>query len=199
MIAEPHVRRRGQEVADREHGVVEHLAPGGERAELVADPPAEQDRRHQQRERVRERVEDQLGDGRRELADAMPEVAVEERAPEVQVLLPERHVEPEGVRVVAASAASVAPRAANSCATAWRATGSPGMKRGITQSTVTATKKVRSVDQDLPCEVAASTSSSAGVARRERATPLPSRRRERCRGGHRRGAAARTAWQASGG
>ena len=49
---EPHLRRRGQHVADREHGVVEHLPPSGERADLVPGPEAEQDRRDEQRERV---------------------------------------------------------------------------------------------------------------------------------------------------
>src|SRR5262249_44515770 len=39
--------------------------------------------------------------GRREVRDTASEIAVEERGPEVEVLLPPRHVEAERVRVVA--------------------------------------------------------------------------------------------------
>ena len=97
---EPHVRRRGQRIADRKQRVVEGLAARGERAELVARVPAEGDRRHEQRERVRDRVGDDRHHRRRELQDAPAEVAVEERDPEVPVLLPQRQVEIERALVV---------------------------------------------------------------------------------------------------
>ena len=97
---EPHVRRRGQRVAERQHRVVEHLAAGRHGADLVAGIPAEQDRRDQQAERVRDGVHDDRDDGGRELQDARAQVAVEERDPEVPVLLPERQVEVERPHVV---------------------------------------------------------------------------------------------------
>ena len=66
---------------------------------------------------------------------------MEEPAPEVEVLLPERPVEPERLREVAWSSCeaveSAWSRAIRPCI------GSPGMSRGIAQSIVTATKKVK--------------------------------------------------------
>ena len=62
---------------------------------------AEHDRRDEQRERVRDRGPDQVADRRADVRDARAEVAVEEAAPEVEVLLPERLVEPERLREVA--------------------------------------------------------------------------------------------------
>ncbi len=98
---EPHLRGRGQHVRERQHAVVERLAAGGERADLVPGPEAEQDRRYEQRERVRQRAEDQRRDRGGEVHDAAAEIAAEERRPEVEVLLPQRDVEAERLRVVA--------------------------------------------------------------------------------------------------
>ena len=93
--SEPHVRRGGQDVRERERGVVEHLAARGERADPVSRDVAEDDRRDEQGEGVRGRRPDQLAHRRADVGDALPEVAVEEATPEVEVLLPERPIEPE--------------------------------------------------------------------------------------------------------
>ena len=95
----------------------------------------------QQRQRVRHRPHDDVGHRRREQPDADAQVALEQRGPEVDVLLPERQVEPEQVRVVRAhrlhgGGLDTLALASMLC------TGSPGMKRGIIQLIVTATKKV---------------------------------------------------------
>ena len=98
---EPHVRRRGEDVGDRERGVVEHLPAGRHRADAVAGDVAEHDRGDEERERVGDRGPDELAHRGADVGDARAEVAVQEPAPEVDVLPPERLVEAEGLGEVA--------------------------------------------------------------------------------------------------
>ena len=90
---EPRVGDRLQDVAERQHGVVEHLAARGRGAQPVPQDVRQQHGRDEQGERVRHRVEDERGDRGTLSEDALPEVAGQHAVPEVQVLLPQRHVE----------------------------------------------------------------------------------------------------------
>jgi hypothetical protein len=92
------VRGGGQDVRDGEDRVVEHLAPRGQRADAVPGDVAEHDRGDEQRERVRQRRPDEIADTRADVGDARPEVAVQQSPPEVDVLLPQRLIEVEGLR-----------------------------------------------------------------------------------------------------
>ena len=85
-----------EDVADRQDRVVEPLAASRHRPDTVAEDVAEGDRRDEQRQGIRDGVLYEVDHRRREVVDTDPHVAVEDAVPEMQVLVPQRHVQPEG-------------------------------------------------------------------------------------------------------
>ena len=97
---QPHVGRRGEDIADGRDGVVEPLAPRRKRAEPVSGEPAQQDRRKQQNDVIGHGPRDDLGHRRGKQINAYSQIALQQTAPEVEVLLPDGKIQAKEVGVI---------------------------------------------------------------------------------------------------